>query len=190
MTNYPPASENTVSITHTIENFYHLLEEDDLDRWFHLWAEDGVYLNPFADEPFPRERLSGRERIVETVSAMWRNIRGLEILGRKDEPALVPERRGIVIYVSGDWKFVMADTLQSRTCHFHHRLEILNGRIASWVDYTNPLTSARKVLSKKPAPPAGDGGHDHSSYPEDNFDEREISLQEPSEDWHLAVRTH
>lgn len=94
----------------------------------------------------------------------------LTFLGRKVEPAVVPEVAPIVVYVSGDWRFATSRTTQVRKGHFHHRLEILDGKIAGWVDYTNPLThtpvshseaagSSRSPTSSPDTPMHGGDGH-------------------------------
>jgi hypothetical protein len=58
------------------------------------------------------------------------------------EPARAPEVAPVVVFVSGDLRYALSHTTQSRKSHFHHRLEILDGRVAGWVDYTNPLTDS------------------------------------------------
>jgi ketosteroid isomerase-like protein len=180
MPDFAPQSDPPSSTTRTIQSFYERIQEPDLDRWADLWSQDGTYLNPFATSPFPRKRVAGIDQIVEVIGAMRDAFDVLEIVGRKVEPALAPEIAPIVVYVSGDWRFATSHTKQIRTSHFHHRLEIDDGKIAGWVDYTNPLTRSPSLQSEPAAPsrtPAsashgGDGRLDRS---ETDVDRLEIA---------------
>jgi ketosteroid isomerase-like protein len=172
MTQLSPLSDDTPSITGTIATFYELYENADFDAWAALWAEDGVYLNPFADDPFPERRVAGRDRVVQTLSAMRRSIDDLHFLHVNVEPALVPEAPSIVAYVSGDVRYKVPGVREVQKSHFLHRLEVGDGHVTGWIDYTNPLTRsapasrvADEIVSETTAPladaagvPAGSGG--------------------------------
>jgi ketosteroid isomerase-like protein len=152
MTDFAPQSDRPSSTARTIWSFYERLQDPDLDRWADLWVQDGTYINPFAADPFPRERIDGIDEIAEVIGAMRETVDVLDFLGRKVEPALAPDVAPIVVYISGDMRCAPPHATQAPNGHFHHRLELLDGKIAGWVDYTNPLT--RSSLSPPEGSPA------------------------------------
>jgi ketosteroid isomerase-like protein len=153
MTDFAPQSDRTSS-TRTIQAFYERLEDADLDAWANLWVQDGTCLNPFAADPFPHERIDGIDEIAEFIGAMQETLDALDFLGRKVEAALAPEVAPTVVYVSGDVRCPPLRTVQGRNAHFHHRLEILDGKVAGWVDYTNPLTRSSLLPPAEAATPS------------------------------------
>ena len=165
MPDFAPKTDEPSSTTRIIESFYQRLQDPHLDGWVDLWSEDGTYLNPFASGPYSRRRVSGIDQIAKVIGEMRESFDVLHVLGHKVEPALAPEVAPTVVYVSGDWRYSTPLTTQSQTSHFHHRLEIHEGEIVGWVDYTNPLTcssfsrgdSAAYASPKASASRGGDG---------------------------------
>jgi len=129
----------------TISAFYDRLESSNTRRWAALWSDDGVYLNPFARGSHLRSRVAGRDEVVETIRWMRSAFATLQFRGRVEEPALVPQNPAIVVYVTGDCHFTLRGDPATRRHHFHHRLEILDGTVTGWIDYTNPLMDAEAV---------------------------------------------
>jgi ketosteroid isomerase-like protein len=163
MTTLPSRPERASSISGTIAPFYQLLAHGDLDTWAALWAENGAYLNPFAAEPFPRQRVAGRAEVIDTLQTMRDCFEYLQFRDRKTTPALAPAVEATVVYVSGDWEFETANTPHARRSHFHHRLEVVDGVITGWVDYTNPLTRNASVLSTAAKASSGGDGQPGSA---------------------------
>lgn len=137
-----PSDKASFSISGTVASFYDLLESANMKRWSKLWAEQGVYLNPFANGTFPRQRVAGREHVVDLITTMRSRFDTVEFQGRVIEPALVPENPALVVYVTGDCHYALPDAPQMHRHHVHHRLEILDGSVTGWIDYTNPLTKS------------------------------------------------
>lgn len=135
----------SASISGVIAAFYDHLEASDTDCWATLWSDDGVYLNPFASGPRQDARVEGRDEVVETIGQMRSAFDALEFRGRVEEPALVPQNPAIVVYVTGDCHFTLPGDSETHRHHFHHRLEILDGHVTGWIDYTNPLTDSDAV---------------------------------------------
>jgi ketosteroid isomerase-like protein len=133
------------STSGTISAFYDRLESSNTRRLAALWSDDGVYLNPFARGSHLRSRVAGRDEVVETIRRMRSAFDTLEFRGRVEEPALVPQNPSIVVYVTGDCHFILSGDPETRRHHFHHRLEILDGKVTGWIDYTNPLTDSQAV---------------------------------------------
>jgi hypothetical protein len=122
--------------TQIIRTFFRALEQGDIDTWIALWAEDGVYLNPFTSERFPQERISGRDQIASALQQMRDTLDALQISGLKVEQTIEPD----VAYAACDATFTFADASQQVVSHMLHRFEISNKKVQGWTDYANPVT--------------------------------------------------
>ena len=122
--------------TQIIRTFFRVLEAGDLDTWTTLWAADGVYLNPFTSEQFPRERIAGREEIARALRRMRDTLDALQIAGLTVEQTIKPD----VVYAACDATFTFADDNHRIVTHMLHRFEIIDRKVHGWTDYANPVT--------------------------------------------------
>lgn len=128
--------------TKIIRAFFRALEDGDIDTWSALWAEDGVYLNPFASEQFPQERIAGRAQIANALRRMRNTLDALQISGIKVEQTIDPD----VAYAACDAAFTFADDDQRVVSHMLHRFEISDQNVQGWTDYANPVTRDGSAL--------------------------------------------
>lgn len=124
------------SNTQVIKAFFRRLEAADLDACKALLAKNGVYVNPFASEDFPEERIEGRARILEALRQMRNRLDTLEIKNIKPEQTLDPE----VIYAACDCAVTFHENERPSTIHLLHRFAIEGDQIQGWTDYGNPVT--------------------------------------------------
>jgi len=122
--------------TQIIQTFFRALEQGDIDTWMALWAEDGVYLNPFTSERFPQERIAGRDQIARALQQMRDMLDALQISGLIVEQTIAPN----VAYAACDAAFTFAEDSQRVVRHMLHRFEISDRKVQGWTDYANPIT--------------------------------------------------
>jgi ketosteroid isomerase-like protein len=148
-----------------MEPFYAHLEAENLESWADLWIDDCVYLNPFASAPFPNERTAGRDAVVELIAEMRERFDVLAFHGLTPEPTHSRRTDRTALYVAGDCQYKTPSQLQTHRSHFLHRLEIVDGRFSSWIDYTNPLMRTASVFPASTYSGDGANGMEDSMQP-------------------------
>jgi len=130
------ASVSDSSPRDTLGRMVKLLRDRDLHALADLYAEDGVHELPFAPPPAPR-RIEGREQVRAYFTS---TLAGVALEFQEFEEVAVHDTTDPdVIVAEYDAHGVVPSTGRRFTVRNIWVLNIVDGRIASWRDYWNPL---------------------------------------------------
>lgn len=122
----------------TVKRFLALLEQEDIDQWINLWAEQGKQINPYASGLFP-DVIAGKKALYEH----WKNIPGqfngmkypiTEIFPMLDPNLVAVEFKGQIKLKNG------GEYNNDYFCLFRFDQE---GNIVEYTEYFNPITVVR-----------------------------------------------
>lgn len=125
-------------LTQTTSDFFRLLEEEDINQWIELWAEDGIDRKPYATGMFPEE-LVGKKAIYE----VWKGI--INVFDSVSFPIhefIVDEvSRTVAVRLDGEGHMKNGNLYQNTYMFLFHYDQ--NLRIKECYEYFNPYVAGK-----------------------------------------------
>jgi ketosteroid isomerase-like protein len=95
MTKQTPSTDNKDAARRalnleTVEAYFRLQREKNLNAWFELWAPDGVFVIPYAPAGFP-DRIEGRARLEPLYRQLFESYGELRFHDLEIRPMLDPD---------------------------------------------------------------------------------------------------
>ena len=132
-------------LTSATKDFFHLLEEVDIEKWIDLWAEDGIDKKPYATGMFP-EVIVGKNNIYD----VWKGITKVfdSIRFPIHEFIVDVEKRTVVVRSDGKGLMKNGNLYQNTYIFLFHFDQ--NNKINECYEYFNPFVAGKNfgVLDK------------------------------------------
>lgn len=123
----------------TVKLFFQLLEEEKIEEFANLFAENGKHINPYHSDLFPAE-IAGRSNIYDFWKGVPGNFDGMAFPIEKvmpfEDPSMIAVKLQGKINLKGGAGVYQNDYL----CLFHFDA---SGKILEYHEYFNPLVAAK-----------------------------------------------